>query len=1785
MNRRRITMIAALLCFWGAVFAQNTQKVKEPDFAYPRTVIADAEKQLKACRKAGDAVGELRALMQIAQADGLVDKGLRQQDIKAALSFANSRNDKQMRALGQLYAARLIGDFYGSNQWKFNRRDLPLTPRPADMDAWSGEQFRTVIDSLCREAVAAAGDMPITELDRVVEYDDLSVRYFPTLSDFAIVASLSTTGLSDSLAVRLQREALAKTTPGSLPYYYFLGAKMRRDCVEPIEYAKAFLAASDRRNALVLWQFAEPLYNWNSGDKDLEMFREALTAAQAVSRSTWAENMIDELADKFYRKSLTLSMPTYVPADYPVHIVVSRICNVDSFTLTAYRVTADKWKRLTKLSHESVTSKKIKASSLSVVRHTYALSDREKDTVTVTLPAGYYIFKTSVAGVELDDYAQTVSTNVAAFDFTSDKTHGIIVRDFISGSPVQGATVKLYGNNNKKGNILSASGTTDRRGVAALPSESRGYVEVTYKGVTTRFYDLYLNKQVYRPYRPSDDVSLSFTTSQGVYRLSDTVRWVALAGARQGVVDNLAVRVYMRDSQDNVLDSADVVTDAFGRAAGAFALPAQGRTGSFALTVRSVSKINRRVSGRGTFQVSDFRLAGIKMTEVIAWPNKDGKSPNLLTVSGMVSDYSGTPVANATVNAVLNWHKGNKTEGAVTGIDGRFVFNDTIPVDSTFYNVSLEAIAPDGTVCNADVSGMMQYPNRIVLSCRGDAGEIDRNIDLSKPYRFRTGVLNPAGDSVHVVLTCKIFRPVEYYSKADAVVLARFKVESDDTFTLPAELNLPIGSYCISLETDGANSTQSYYTFYNSKLKVLPDADDLFWMPNDSIIGVSEPGLDFTYSFIGPDKEPHINNVHLDAGYYDVSSVFDMSGVSAGSKKAVGNKKTIQTDDYETISGDKLTILAVRDGKSQSNEIFVRRPAEQMRVCIDTFRDKVVSGTDEKWTVRVTDAAGKPADAALVLSVYDARMDLLYSPNNLRVNRPLPYRPQIIVDNNRTLYYRRFNFRSSLKQFSDILQVSPPVWRYLTLDYYDGGIMPRRMNSKQIYGSRMPGVESIAMSDAQNVQYEKVEASSAKEYELAEDVSVSAAGVDVNIPVKFHDNDAFSALWMPLLNAADGKADVSFRVPNSNTTWTVRGFAWTKSGDMCTLTKSFTSAKPLMVKLNAPRFVRTGDRVVTLATVTNASPETRTVTVTLDNSAVVGADTLAAVSTTRTLTVAAGDNVTLPIEVVVPGDASHLLLTVIARDGDMSDGERISVPVLPSQSRVTETQNFYMNPGQTTESLTVPADKGRDFVSSLSFTGNPMWTVVDALQNIKVNKASTTVDGQVRLYFSASVILGLMERHPELELQFSKKQMRSVADNALRELQKLQLPDGSFLWGPWCNFGSKYTTENVLDVLATLQRTGYLHDKAAIELAAKACRYLDNAVDAKYIDVDYTVMRPAFSQVPQSVNGRAVTAKTVQHILKNWKNATIEQKAIWACALWYNDNAKMAHKLMGSLDQFGTLTETKGFEFRNVHRLTAYAWLLRAYGSVTPKSERVDGLRQYLIVRRQGEAWGNSDLTVRIVRSMIESGTPWTTEAGNVTVSIDGKSQDIAAADRQGSFTIPVDGKNVVLTRVDKADTPAYGALITEYTAQNKDISAYSDGEVRITKQLFVQKADGSWESFNPGTQSLTVGQRVRTQLTITSDRVMSNVTVVDDRAATLEPVNQLSGWVFSEVLVYRENRDAATNLYIETLRKGTFLIQYDFNVNNAGEFATGVATVTCTQAPTLTAHSAGTVLRVSPAK
>jgi hypothetical protein len=109
----------------------------------------------------------------------------------------------------------------------------------------------------------------------------------------------------------------------------------------------------------------------------------------------------------------------------------------------------------------------------------------------------------------------------------------------------------------------------------------------------------------------------------------------------------------------------------------------------------------------------------------------------------------------------------------------------------------------------------------------------------------------------------------------------------------------------------------------------------------------------------------------------------------------------------------------------------------------------------------------------------------------------------------------------------------------------------------------------------------------------------------------------------------------------------------------------------------------------------------------------------------------------------------------------------------------------------------------------------------------------------------------------------------------------------------------------------------------------------------------------------------------------------------------------------------------------------------------------------------------------------------------------------------------------------------------------------------------------------------LKVGDLVTVRLVLTLAEDAEYVHLKDMRAAAFEPVDVLSGYHYKDGLgYYQSTRDVATHFFFDYVRRGTYVLEYDVRVNNAGEFSNGITTLQSMYAPEFSGHSEGTRIK-----
>lgn len=1512
------------------------------------------------------------------------------------------------------------------------------------------------------------------------------------------------------------------------------------------------------------------------------------------------------------RPQMSLTSPTMFAPGEPVEIAVTAT-NVVEGRIDIYRVASASsgWVTL------GPSATKIGTLSVSSGPDVPARADLR---LSYTFPSeGSYIL---VPVLTVDGYPdretsyEVVTATRLALAVTKFTQPAFWVVDPESGEPVEGATVKM--GRSRQRTTLKTIGTTDANGTFAFDPKSidgGGYV-VASKGSDNSVAVSFWNSSVQKP---GSRLIVKGFTALPLYRPGDEVLWSAIAYETGENGNSLAadrrIKVTMRDANYQVVDTLSAVTDSMGRIEGSFAIPQGGLSGNFTI-------IFDDGAGQADFTVSDYKLPTFAIDFDRPRPNASGD----YTISGTVKSYSGFPQADAAVALVLSsgqrwrwWGGGLPVEFAslATTTDADGCFSVTIgssglalaPYPDGIFTVRADVTAANGESHTASTSFSIGKALSLM-------GSLPAAIDASVPTAVDIRLVDVDNKPVGV--------PVSYTIARGDSVVARGTLPADRRLDLAS---VPSGRVDITFSAADADSLALSTVIYRPTDKTSP-VEAVLWTPavklalpssrrGRLLVGAAWP----TYAQLTIATQKRIVEqrwVKLDAGLREIDITLPDEVDDATLTLAASARYRV---------GELSVALSV-DGTSKA-----------ISLSVESFRDKTRPGDNETWRFSVSDAQGRGRQAALLLDMYNNAIAALEAPS-------FGFRPYSFggYSFTRSIYDPSSKMHAGVSKRingSDCFIPGSPdfnTWSraWLTFRGYIRGTM--LMKSSATFNSAMTAdeaaVEEVADLGAAAPR------TAGGNYAAGEDEAKDGQTAPGNSDCRPAEMPL--ALWRPVLTTdADGRLTFTFTVPNANTTWTLAALAVTPDVMTDLRELEMTVSKPVMVQPNPPRFMRAGDKAVVATSVMNNSESPAVIDVTVE--AYNPADGRIVASLTRSVSVGAMQAAVVDMPVVAEPDLTMIGLRVRGRSGSFADGEQTIIPVLPSATSVIESTPFYIAPGDGAFTLDIPAGRGSDNKLVLDFTENPAWAVVTALPGLLDGDISTSPEAAASI-FSAAVARGLIrdnkaiaraleewtrsdrsdstlvsmlernndlkmlmlratpwmadaaadtERMTRLALLFDRATTDRAIANGIDVLARLVREKG-WSWTAGGQELSPWATTSVLFILGRLNSLGYMPaDKRLARMIENAVEWFDADAAREYRRYPqgnytfYTFVRDLYPDIAQSTAASAVSSATVQQLLGRWRDLPVVNKAVAALILEHHSYHSSAMTILESLREYANVSPTRGMWWPSAEQASfsigagnlSQTVMLQAFAAVDPSAKKdIEAIRQWLILQKEVQNWGASPATTDIVATFLQTSGRWMTPARGVDIAVDGNDVELPQTDRlMGHFRValPADASTLSIGR--QADAPSWGAVIRRYTAQIDEIPAASQEDLSITKRyLVVDNTDVS------STEPIAVGRRVRVELTVKAKRALQYVTIVDDRPACFEPVEQLPGYLWSEGLgFYRENASTATRLFVDAMPAGTYVLTYDMWVNNAGEFLSGVATAQSQYAPAITAHSAGSALTV----
>ena len=1481
-------------------------------------------------------------------------------------------------------------------------------------------------------------------------------------------------------------------------------------------------------------------------------------------------------------------------------------------------------------------------------------------TLTIQAPqAGIYFLKAVPDGKKgvSDGTLMNVTALKTIYRPLPDGTLELVVVDAVSGQPVSEAEVTIY---TEKGGGYSPQQTyqADKQGTLKLDflnSNKYWYNAHTAADNAMPILNLWKNDYYYKESKKKEVLQLF--TDRSIYRPGQTVYVSGLAYEMEKdstrVLADKKYTVSLYDANNNETGKVEVWTNGFGSFSGQFVLPSPCLTGYFSLRAADTSV---------SFKVEEYKRPTFDVTfEPVKVEYQVGDS---IEVVGMAKTFAGAPVQNARVHYNISrsyawfWRfmgRGSaRWEGeAMTDADGKFTVPVHFEIDSDrresplwYYTYNIQADVTDG-------AGETQQAN---LSLPLGSTSMVLNMDnlpdnwvKEKKLEIKLTAMNLSGEPVDTPVTYQVVEMEEQkdgQEKEGRKVLTG-TVEANKSFIPEAIYALPSGNYRLKLsakDTQGRECTASKNFLLFSLNDKRPPFVITDWFYQD--------GLEFDAAspatiYIGSSEK----NVYL---LYDVF---------AGNKRL--ESKRIQLSDsvisfrfpYKKEYGDGILVSMafVKDGRLYSHNARIMKPAPEKKLQLKwtTFRDKLRPGQQEEWKLTVLYPDGRPAEAEMLATMYDASLDKIYSAHKLDFGVDFHYVVPLTYWN--TSYMRNAylyvdfplkRLRAVPLEYSELIIPSTGRMEAVVVGY---GGSPRATLTGALKIRGRSAANAVMNQEAVTdmvLQEEMVETSAQEKAEMGSSEELAETG-----DIQIRENFAETAFFYPQLRTNEtGEVSISFVLPESLTRWKFMGLAHTQNVDYGKIEATATASKEFMLQPNMPRFVRVGDKANIAASLMNLSDKGVKGTVRME---LFNPETEKVFySQKQKFDMKGGEtgHVNFAFEV---SDKYAVMACRMVADGDtFSDGEQRYIPVLTDKQWVTETVPLNVNgEGAHTFSLENLFNKHSKTASeqrlTVEFTAHPAWYAVQALP-VVANPQNEDALSWATAYYAHSLVACIVKENPRIKQVFDswkaqggtketfmsnlqknqelknillaetpwlteatneaeQKQriatlfdlntMNSQLAVSVEKLGELQNADGAWSWYKGMQ-GSRYVTTQVMEMLVRLNAlTPQDADSRMQPMIQKGFEYLGKQAAEEYKSMKEAEKKGAVGLRPSeqvlrylyicALDGKApvdekVNRYFIDKLSGEGKELTIYGKALGAIILQQAGKVAEARLFMQSLMEYSVVTDEMGRYFDTPK--ARYSWFsykiptevaaMEAIQRITKDTKAIDEMKRWLLKQKQTQTWETPIATADAVYVLMATGTSdLLANTGGVEITLGKEVIRTPADDAIGYIkkTMSGDVMNIKKIRVDKEGAGmGWGAVYAQYLESMDQISGQGNG-LSVSRQLY--KGDEALNESAP----LKVGDKITVRLTVKADRDMDFVQIKDDRAACMEPLQAVSGFRWGNGLgYYQATKDASTQFFIDQMRKGTYVIEYQVYVNRTGEYQAGIATVQSAYAPEFGGHTGG---------
>ncbi|MBD98383.1 MAG: hypothetical protein CMO34_00950 [Verrucomicrobia bacterium] len=1090
-----------------------------------------------------------------------------------------------------------------------------------------------------------------------------------------------------------------------------------------------------------------------------------------------------------------------------------------------------------------------------------------------------------------------------------------------TGENLHNAKLELYRNVRDKNYtnswIKEDSKTPNAKGMISLQAKERGAVRFFIHSAKDTLVDL-SSHYLYPNNTPTNaQINSHLFTDRKLYRPGQTVHFKGIVTSTEKdnkkALANKDIKVGLYNKNGELVSSMELTTNAFGSYHGSFDLPLSGLNGNFRLQDNfSVANISVEAYKRPTFEVLFDSL------------DQSVHLNTLVNIRGRVQAFSGMPLNDCKLtyrierrNIVypVDWYYRSyfppskpiivASGGITSDASGKFSFDflpqgakkkNQITPNSYSYTITIEATHLSGET-QFGKKEMQLSDQALFLSMN-----LKQHTTLDELKALMISAKNIEGKAVNTKVKLELFaleapqkafkskywgttdrkhipkkqyaqffpsfsqeniKGIEDYPKG--TLIASSSVMTNQALDLFRQIKQ--GAYLLKVSAKDANGKLLelekrilLHDLYSNKT-ALSSFFYLHPLQEQGDVG------DTVSMLIGSS----LNNIHLHCEVLLKNKVVESFPLLLNNEQ-----KTLSFPIKEEYRGNfTVQFYGVYDNRTIHHQNIIKVPYtnKKLDVKVEEIEKEYGPGDKITWTVRIKDAKNRLRDTEILAGMYDKSLDKI---------SPFKWSFSVFQERRTQLPWRwSDNFKSQHPSWyggKTEAYTSPYVKTYPSLNWFGFHLGHYPMHYRSV---------QMMQADRGNLSNAPLQRKS-EEFMAADD----NAAVSKESPEAIHYRSDFNetAFFFPMLRTdKEGKAELTFELPESIGKWKLQLLAHSKDLSSALITKEIVSKKALSVQLNAPRFMRSGDTLHLNAVINNDTKAKLRATANiqfLDAHTETPLDILEATHRLKKVDVPAQQNKKVSWTIVVPEGMAHLMYRLSANATDVTDGEEGIIPILSNKSLVTESVPLNLNPEQSKKivyskfinSLKDATIKQKSY--TLEFTSNPAWYAVQALPYLSSPEHPSS-EQIFKQYFANKLARMLVEANPQIEriyaqwkssnaealqsklqsneelksihIQESPWQQKALSETAqkrrlaalfnsnqndylekeaLEKLSANQLPNGAWSWFKGMR-PNRYITQDILSGLGQLVQLKVLNEKEP--MIQDAISYLDDEMKTAYL--------------------------------------------------------------------------------------------------------------------------------------------------------------------------------------------------------------------------------------------------------------------------------------------------------------------------------------------------------------